>query len=63
VASQREKFGWPHLAIPMLSGSNGLLYGIDAQIDGPQPLDQGPRYGAFSTARQTTEDDQHVPFP
>ncbi len=58
-----EITGGPHLVIPMLRGTNGLLYGIDAQVDGPQSPGQGSRYGAFSAARQTTEDDQHVPFP
>ncbi|MNE25413.1 hypothetical protein D3C80_1187430 [compost metagenome] len=58
-----EITGGPYLVIRLLSGTNGLLYGIDAQVDGPQPPGQCPRDSTFSAARQTTEDDQHVPFP
>ncbi|MNE49471.1 hypothetical protein D3C80_1439910 [compost metagenome] len=47
--------GRPHLVIRLLSGTNGLLYGINAQMDGAQSLGQGSRYGAFSAARRPTE--------
>ncbi|MNC30028.1 hypothetical protein D3C75_782990 [compost metagenome] len=47
--------GGPHLFTRPFSGANGLIYGINAQMDGAQSLGQGSRYGAFSAARRPTE--------